>query len=297
MLGTMPTAADASTMAERQQATPPAWLGRSRWKLAADVVGGLRQNRDKVVQLAGFFHGLVSPALVRARLERMRQLGHCDVVPTVAQLLLAARDQLSFGLAEDTKEFYESQGIPWTFHNLRRVVAFPSTMMDPVGLFSPRDTIIHHVLQTFHRHPLYDLLLLRAYDGGLEEMEAQVVQLLEGTHPHQRSLTSLIEDGSYHRRLLDDVREVMDNPHVEPRPIPEGLVDDPHLMLAMDQFKDLRGYTNYASRLDVTAAGALAAYLPVAFNETIGGPLGMKLGQRQLRVECCDPELRARHGL
>lgn len=278
-------------MAERQDASPPSWLARSRGRLLIDVLGGPRQNHDKLTQLVGFFHGLSSPAQVRARLLTLRELGHCDHVPSIAQLLLAARDQLSFGLAEDTKEFYRSQGIPWTFHNLRRVVAFPSSMIDPVGLFSPRDTIIHHVLQTFHRHPLYDLVLLRAHDRGLEEMEAQLLQLLAGTHPHQRSLTSLIEDGSYHQRLLNDVREVKRDPHMPPRPIPAGLVDNPQLMLAMDQFKDLRGYTNYASRLTVTPAEALLAYLPMALNET----LGVKLGQSTLRAECCDPELVARH--
>jgi hypothetical protein len=130
-------------MAERQDASPPSWLARSRGRLLIDVLGGARQNHDKLTQLGGFFHVLLSPGQVRARLLGLRELGHCDHVPSVAQLLLAARDQLSFGLAEDTREFYRSQGIPWTFHNLRRVVAFPSSMIDPVGLFSPRDTIIH----------------------------------------------------------------------------------------------------------------------------------------------------------
>ena len=63
--------------------------------------------------------------------------------------------------------FYRSQGIPWIFHNLRRFLAGPATMLDPVGLFSPRDTIVHHVLQTFHRHPVYDLALLARARGRL----------------------------------------------------------------------------------------------------------------------------------
>ena len=87
------------------------------------------------------------------------------------------------------------------FHNLRRFISGPATMLDPIGLFSPRDAIVEHVLQTFHRHPLYDLVLLRAHEGGLEEMARQAQQVAAGTHPHQRALTSLIEDGSYHARL------------------------------------------------------------------------------------------------
>lgn len=284
-------------MAERQNATAPPWRGRGAWRLVFDVLGGARQNRDKLVQLAGFVWALLRPPIVRARLQRMRELGHSDEVPNIPQLLVASRDQLSFALAEDTKEFYRSQQIPWTFHNLRRLVAYPTSMMDPVGLFSPRDTIIHHVLQTFHRHPLYDLVLLRAHDDGLEEMERQVQQVLGGEHPHQRSLTSLIEDGSYHRKLLTDVQAVRADPFVAPRPIPRGLVDDPQLMLAMDQFKDLRGYTNYAARLHVGALDAWGAFLSLAFNETLGGALSMRLGQRQLNVEACDPDLRARYSL
>src|SRR4029453_11606909 len=100
---------------------------------------------------------------------------------------------------EETKLFYRSQGIPWIFHNLRRLLAGPATMLDPVGLFSPRQTIIHHVLQTFHRHPVYDLVLLEAHEGGLEQMAAEADAVLAGRHPHQRALTSLIEDGAYHR--------------------------------------------------------------------------------------------------
>ena len=105
----------------------------------------------------------------------------------MSQLLVASRDQLSFSLGADTKEFYKSQGVPWVFHNVRRFIAYPTTMMDPVGLFSSRDTIIQHVLQTFHRHATYDLLL-RSHEDGLAEMQEQLKQLAEGAHLHQRSL-------------------------------------------------------------------------------------------------------------
>jgi len=53
------------------------------------VVGGFRQNLDKAVQLVGVFLALFRPKEVRARLERLRTLGHVDVVPTLPQLLVA----------------------------------------------------------------------------------------------------------------------------------------------------------------------------------------------------------------
>jgi hypothetical protein len=282
-------------MAKTQGATPPPWLGRSRWSLIKDVIGGWIHLRDRVVQLVGLLVAFVRPSVVRARLERLRELGHIEVIPNLSQLLVAARDQMILSASVETKVFYESQGIPWIFHNLRRFVAGPATMMDPAGLFSPRDTIIHHVLQTFHRHPIYDLVLLRGFPDGLDEMERQVNQLTAGTHPHQRALTSLIEDGAYHARLPDEVRAFRADPLAPARPIPPGLVADPQLMLGMDQFKDLGGYTRYAARLRTSGLQALLAWLQVGFDETIGSLLGIKLGPRHIRAECCDPEITARH--
>lgn len=136
-----------------QGATPPAWLARSRWSLLRDVLGGWTQARDRLRQLLGLLLGFLRPGLVRRRLERLRSLGHIDVVPTTAQILVAARDQMFLGAVKEAKMFYRSQGIPWVFHNFRRFLAGPATVLDPAGLFSPRETIVHHVLQTFHRHP------------------------------------------------------------------------------------------------------------------------------------------------
>jgi len=276
-------------MAETQGATPPAWLGRPWWRLLGDVIGGWRHNADKLVQLVQLLLGFARPKLVRARLQRLRALGHIDAVPTLAQLLVAGRDQIMIGASAETKIFYRSQRIPWVFHNLRRFIAGPATMLDPVGLFSPRDAIVHHVLQTFHRHPVYDVVLLRAHEGGVEEMARQADQIVAGSHPHQRALASLIEDGSYHARLPREIAAIRADPHQAARPIPAGLVDDPDVMRAMDQFKDIRGLTSYAARLRVGMGTAVAAWLMVAFDETVGSWIGLKVGPRRIRREACDP--------
>jgi len=290
-------AAAARSMAATQGATPPAWLGRSRWRLLRDVIGGFRQNWDKLVQLLSLLAAYFRPRLVRGRLERLRALGHVDATPTIAQLLVAGRDQMMVSAVEETRLFYRSQGIPWVFHNLRRFISGPATMLDPIGLFAPRDAIVHHVLQTFHRHPLYDLVLLRAHEGGVEALAEQARQINEGTHPHQRALASLIEDGAYHARLPRDIAAFQEDPHRPARPIPSGLVTQPELMLAMDQFKDVPGFVRYASRLRVGMAGAIRAWLAAGWDETLGGLLGRKLGPRRVRLEACDPSLVARHGL
>ncbi len=201
------------TMAEAQGATPPPWLGRPRTALLADVIGGARRNWDKLRQLVALVAAYFRPALVRSRLERLRALGHADAVPSIAQLLVAGRDQMIVSAAAETRLFYRSQGIPWVFHNLRRFLSGPATMLDPIGLFAPRDALIHHVLQTFHRHPVYDLVLLTAHPDGVAEMARQARQINEGTHPHQRALASLIEDGSYHARLPSEIAAFEADPH------------------------------------------------------------------------------------
>jgi hypothetical protein len=286
---------DGHSMAAAQGATPPAWLGRSRWRLFRDVVGSVRQNWDKLRQLMSLLAAYLRPGLVRRRLERLRALGHVDTTPTIAQLLVAGRDQMMVSAAEETKLFYRSQGIPWLFHNLRRFISGPATMLDPIGLFAPRDALIHHVLQTFHRHPVYDLVLLRAHEGGVDAMAAQARQILDGTHPHQRALTSLIEDGAYHARLPRDIAAFQVDPHAPARPIPPGLVGQADLMLAMDQFKDVGGFARYAARLPVGLGAAIAAWLGAGFDETLGGLLGRKLGPKRVRLDACDPDIVARH--
>jgi hypothetical protein len=283
------------TMAELQGATPPAWLGRPRLGLLADVLGGLRANLDKLVQLVGLVAAYLRPSVLRRRFERLRALGHVDVVPTWAQAVLAGRDQMMLSASEETKLFYASQGIPWIFHNARRFLSGPATMLDPIGLFSPKGTIVEHVLQTFHRHPVYDLVLLRAHEGGVEALARQIEELNAGTHRHGRALGSLIEDGAYHARLPREIAAFVADPLAPARPIPPGLVGDAHMMLAMDQFKDLRGFARYASRLDASVPRALGAWLAAGFDEALGSVLRLKLGPTRIRVEACDPEIVARH--
>jgi hypothetical protein len=283
------------SMAARQGATPPPWLGRPRWRLLLDVLGGVRANIDKAVQLVGLLMAYVRPSVLRARFERLEALGHVDVVPTWAQAVLAGRDQMMLSASEETKLFYKSQGIPWIFHNARRFLSGPATMLDPIGLFSPRDTIVEHVLQTFHRHPVYDLVLLRAHEGGVEELARQADALAAGGHPHQRALASLIEDGAYHARLPREIQDFRADPNQEARPIPPGLVTDAHMMLAMDQFKDMRGFARYASRLRASVPRALLAWLAAGFDEAVGSLLGLKLGPVRIHVDACDPDIVARH--
>jgi hypothetical protein len=69
------------------------------------------------------------------------------------------------------------------------------------------------------------------------------------------------------------------------------------MMLAMDQFKDMRGFARYASRLRAGVPRALLAWLAAGFDEALGSVLGLKLGPVRIHVEACDPDVLERHGL
>ena len=72
-------------------------------------------------------------------------------------------------------------------------------------------------------------------------------------------------------------------------------MDDPYLMIAMDQFKDVRGFCRYASRLNVSGWSALRAWLEVGWNATLAKVFRFQLGPQHLRVEACDAEFRAKY--
>ena len=101
----------ARVMNQVQGNTPPKWLGRSSWALFGDVIGGIRQNAHKGLEIIRMVGAMVRPSVVRRRVERLRDLGHCEQVPSMAQLLVASRDQLSFSLGADT-EVLSGPGIP-----------------------------------------------------------------------------------------------------------------------------------------------------------------------------------------
>ena len=179
------------------------------------------------------------------------------------------------------KIFYRSQGIPWIFHNLRRFLSGPATMLDPVGLFSPRDAIVHHVLQTFHRHPLYDLVLLRAHEDGMEEM-ARAGRPDRRRHPPAPARAGVADRGRLvPRAAAPRDRRVPRRPAQPARSIPPGWSRTRDIMLAMDQFKDIARLHALRGAPARRMGAAIAAWLAVGFDESIGSAgWELKLGPR-----------------
>jgi len=157
--------------------------------------------RGKLTRLARALRALTDRRLLEARLERLRRLGYVETPPSRLQLVVGSIDMLRFWISPAAGEYYAERGIHYGFHQVLRVLEEPATMVDPTGLLVERDVIIDHLLQVTHANPAYDLQLLEAHEGGLEELARQVALAAERRHPKQSELEATVEDPGYHARL------------------------------------------------------------------------------------------------
>ncbi len=155
---------------------------------------------------------------------------------------------LRFVIEPAAREYYESKGINFAFHQLLRVLDDPVSMIDPTGFYSDRDTIIGHVMQVVHLNPIYDLQILAMFDDGLDELELQVAAMVAGCHPRQNTIGAIVEDPDYHSRLLDFVRAYRADGASAPPVREQGkLRRDPHFAAAERTFASLPGFIIYAA--------------------------------------------------
>lgn len=190
------------------QPDPPdvARLARSPWQLLRDAAGTPQEMAAKLRRLADALATYARPQALDARLQRLVELGYVEVPPTRLQLLVGSVDMLRFWIVPAARDYYESRGIDFTFHQILRFLDEPASLVDPTGFLSSVDNIIGHLMQVVHANPAYDLQLLESHEGGLEELERQVVAMIAGTHPRTRSIRAIVEEDDYHERLLGYVR-------------------------------------------------------------------------------------------
>ncbi|MBK6811136.1 MAG: hypothetical protein IPI43_03705 [Sandaracinaceae bacterium] len=181
-------------------------LTQSPLTLMTQAAGSPAEMAQKLARLAKALRQYAHPVVIDERLARLKRLGYVDELPSRVQLAIGAYDMLRFFIAPAAADYYDSKGINFNFHQLLRFLDDPSSMVDPTGLLSTTDNIIGHLMQVTHANPCYDLQLLDAHEGGLEELEKQVEQMLAGTHPRTRSISAIIEDPAYHGKLLEYVR-------------------------------------------------------------------------------------------
>jgi hypothetical protein len=220
------------------------------WRLVADAVGGPAAIGGKLRRLARTLRLWIDPGEVRGRLAELERKGFIDHQPSRWQIAFGGLDMLRFVIEPAARDYYQQQGISFGFHQLLRVLDDPVSMIDPTGFLSERDTIIGHVMQVVHLNPVYDLQLLQMFPDGLDELESQVAAMVAGTHPRHRTIGAIVEDPTYHERLLGYVRRYRQDPETPPLVRAEQtLRDDPAFAAAERTFATLPGFIAYCNRL------------------------------------------------
>jgi hypothetical protein len=231
----------------RLREPPLALLKRSLGDRAA-VVGKLERLKQI---LAGYLDG----AGLDARLAELRAQGFIDEAPTRVQLVVGSIDMLRFWISPAAADYYRAQGISYSFHQLLRFLDEPASLADPVGFFSTRDGIIGHLMQVVHANPVYDLQLLGMFADGLDQLEAQLEQMIAGTHPRAAAIGAIVEEADYHQRLLEFVRAWRRDPTIPP--LLRGNVAASEKYSAIQEtFGSLTGAMRYFTRLPTTWTGA-----------------------------------------
>lgn len=231
-------------------------LTEEPWVLLKQTMGSPRAMRDKLEKLVVAVHGYGKEERVLPRLQRLERLGHIDEIPNRTQRIVGALDMLRFFIVPCAADYYASKGINFRFHTFLRFLDDPASMIDPTGFNSSRDAIIGHVMQVVHANPQYDFQLLESFEDGLEEMERQVVQVLDGTHPRAASIRAIVEDPEYHERLLEHIREYRIHRDVEPM-LRENVRQNPKFQQVERTFGTVPSAMRYFTKMPRSVTGAI----------------------------------------
>jgi hypothetical protein len=236
-------------------ADPPARLRATPIALLRRSLGGPGELRGKLERLGAVLAGYADAAGLDARLRQLRDSGTIEAIPTRAQLVVGSLDMLRFWISPAAADYYARQGISYAFHQVLRFLDEPASLGDPVGFFSTRDGIIGHLMQVVHANPVYDLQLLCMFPDGLDELEAQIEQMIAGTHPRARAILAIVEEADYHERLLEFVRAWREDASIPP--LLRGNVAGSEALSALVRtFGTLTDAMRYFCTLPTTWAGA-----------------------------------------
>ncbi|NVB37495.1 hypothetical protein G6O69_06600 [Pseudenhygromyxa sp. WMMC2535] len=219
------------------------------WVLIRRTLGDREAIRGKAQRAAYTVANYAFPRRIEDRLRNLQNLGYVGSYPNRTQMIFGAIDMFRFFIIPCAADYYHSKNITFSFHALLRFLDDPASMMDPTGFMTHQDAIIGHLMQVTHADPIYDLQLLAAIPGGLEELERQIEQMLDGTHPRAESIGAIIEDPEYHHRLLQHVREFLANPAGCKPLLRENVLNNPHFARIAEVFGDLPSAIGYFASL------------------------------------------------
>lgn len=219
------------------------------WTLVARAVGGPSQLAGKLRRSGRTLRLWLDGAELERRVQCLQQQGLVGEAPKRLQLIFGGLDMMRFVIAPGAREYYDEQQISFGFHQLLRVLDDPTSMIDPTGFFSDRDTVIGHLMQVVHFHPVYDLQLMAMWPDGLAELERQVAQMVDGSHPRAGTIGAIVEEAGYHRRLLDYVRRFRSDP-ATPEPVrQQELPPGEEFAAAVRTFATVPAFAAYCTRL------------------------------------------------
>jgi hypothetical protein len=250
----------------------PARFRERPWALIRRTIGDREVIRGKVERAGHTLANLLDRRRVEDRLRILQESGQITVAPNRTQMLFGALDMFRFFIVPCAADYYRSKDISFGFHALLRVLDDPASMMDPTGFMSHPDAIIGHLLQVTHADPIYDIQLLSVHEGGLDELERQLEQILAGTHPRGESIGAIVEDPSYHARLLRYVREFRVDPEECGRLLRENIRPDSEFAEVADTFGNLFTALEYFASLPDRPLPALLRLLRT--REFPGSPSG-----------------------
>jgi len=225
------------------------------------TIGDRKAIRKKAERAGYAIANYAFPSRIQDRLRRLEDLGYVGEDPNRTQLIFGALDMFRFFIIPCAADYYESKGISFGFHALLRFLDDPASMMDPTGFMSHRDAIVGHLMQVTHADPIYDLQLLAAIPDGLESLESQIVQMLDGTHPRAASIGAIIEDPDYHARLLEQVRTFRADPLLCKPLLRENVRNNPHFAEIAETFGGLPSAIAYFASLPDKPRAALRRLL------------------------------------
>lgn len=236
----------------------PDRLHQNPLRLIIRAIGTPRVMVNKTIRLAiTIFNTFYIPAQ-RKRLQRLKDIGFIEAIPSQKQLWFGAYDMLRYFISPGAASYYRTKGINFTFHQFLRLLNDPSGIADPIGIRVPRDTIICHLLEVVHANPVYDLQLLDQFEDGLDEMQKQTAQMLHGTHPRYTSITAITEDKNYHQSLYDYVVQYRANPAAKQMLRASGDArNNPHFLMAECMYGTLPSAFRYFNRLPNTWAALI----------------------------------------
>jgi hypothetical protein len=236
----------------------PARLTASPFQLLRQAAGDRRALAGKLSRLRRTAKLWRNDAEIRRRLQQLQHMGYAPTVPSRLQLAFGAMDMLRFVIVPAARDYYQSKGINFHFHQVLRFLDDPTALIDPTGLLSEREAITGHVLQVTHLNPIYDLQLLAMWETGLADFEQEIKDLLAGIHPRTATIGAVIEDPAYHARLLGYVQRFRADP-LTPALVREDqtLRTDPHFANAEKTFATLPGYLAWCLSLPADVPGLL----------------------------------------